>query len=299
MQEIDKVIRTQSPASAKSIFKDKEGTLHNITYAQAIEQDILEWNQYAQHLQQSAYWQRLISSDTKTIAVVLTLDIVFGGDNAALRQQVYQDLQRILHNSAFKNYVFSGESELLYRLSYLSEEDLQTLLPLSVVVLCLLLFLLYRQFSFPVVIVVVVLLNLLVTFNLMQLSGLPFNVLSANLPLLVLIIAMADSIHILRRWQANEHIDNIRQRCVLCWQQTWLPCLFTSVTSAIGFGVFSLSEILPLRHFGELSFICIIIAYPVIMLSNMLLLYVFVPQAKQRKNTDKEKKPPLLLCLLH
>jgi hypothetical protein len=283
LAKIEYVKRIQSPTNAKSIFKDNEGTLHNITYADAIKENVLPWGNYLTHLKSSPYWRRLISSDTKTIALVMTLSVSFSENNTNLRKQVYREMKEILKLSPFKQYTVSGETELLYRLDFLSEEDLKTLLPISIMVLCLLLFAFYRKLSFPLIIASVVFINLLVTLNLMKLSDLPFNVLSANLPLLVLIIAMADSVHISRRWQANQHIVNPMERCILCWQETWLPCLITSITSAIGFGVFTFSEILPLKHFGELSFISILIAYPIIMGLNLLFLYTFLPEGKTLK----------------
>jgi len=95
-------------------------------------------------------------------------------------------------------------------------------------------------------------------------------------------VAVADALHILARWDGlggdgdggdgdggdagdgDTGADNANARLAATVRQTYLPCLGASVTSAVGFGAFAVSELIPLRHFGLASAAAILYAYPLI-----------------------------------
>ena len=102
------------------------------------------------------------------------------------------------------------------------------------------------------------------------------TVVGLALPALILVIAIADSIHIVSRWnyliaKGQAPRDAVFQAI----EQTWLPCLGTSITTAVGFGSFYFSNLLPLANFGLVAFGAIFGSYFIIMLTNWLLLTVF------------------------
>ena len=84
------------------------------------------------------------------------------------------------------------------------------------------------------------------------------------------VIVVADSLHIIRFW--DNEIDTASPQTtneeILAntFNATWLPCLTTSATSAVGFGVFYFSELIPLREFGIDSY-SIIMGYVIMMLA--------------------------------
>ena len=106
------------------------------------------------------------------------------------------------------------------------------------------------------------------------LFGHHMTALSLALPVLVVVIAIADALHIVARWSAYESLP-MRQRFHKMVATTWLPCLSASVTSAIGFGAFVVSHIVPLHDFGIDAFVAILWAYPLIVVSMWFGLLVF------------------------
>ena len=89
--------------------------------------------------------------------------------------------------------------------------------------------------------------------GLFGLAGEPVNILNAGLPLLIMVIALTDAVHlmidILRRRSEGE----TRERAA--WgalQRLALPCALTSFTTAVGFGSMAVSRIDVVQRFGIL-----------------------------------------------
>lgn len=294
-RSIPGIKKANSPVHAKIILKDAQGNLHNISFRKALDQGLLDWQQYPVVLRESPYWLRLISASENTIAINLSIDTDPEKNNTDLRAKIISAVSMGLDSSLyFTNYGFAGEAELTHQLDQLSMQDLVRLLPIAFAALFILLLISYRKFSYVFITTSVTACTLLVALNVNQWLGYSFNVISASLPILIMIVAIADSIHILRRWQINiankdnQTSEEFWRAFRLSWQQTWLPCLFTSVTSAVGFGIFYLSKLIPLSQFGATTFISILLAYPVIMLLTFTLIYVFQPGTHKTYNLIKD-----------
>lgn len=320
LEAIRSVRKINSPLHAKIILRDHQGNLHNIPFKQALDDGLLSFEQYPDALRNSPYWQRLISDSGDTIVIKIHVDTDPDSDNTDSRRQTFLSATAILSESTyFSNYGFAGEAELNHRIDYLSEQDLYRLVPIALLVLFLLLLAFYRNLAYVLITSLVILCTLLLTFNVNHQLGFSFNVVSTGLPILIMTIAIADSVHILKRWQvqslsadAQAAPGKVTTLLGLCWQETWQPCFFTSLTSAVGFGVFYISELIPLSEFGITAFISILLAYPAIMLMTFALLYSLQPRAKKsitahlstqmwrvpfRAATDKTSKV-LTICLV-
>ena len=278
LRAIDKVSEVTSPLHAKTILKDAAGSLHNVSFQSALERGLLSRADYPKQLRESPYWLRLISADARGVIVSLSLDVDPDSSNTALRAAVYENVHRILGGSAlFTDYGFAGETELTHRIDVLSKRDFRQLLPWAAALMLFLLALTYRRLGYVLIPASVTALALMLAMNINQWLGYSLNVVSASLPVLIMVIAIADSIHVIRRWQINAAAS--RDSLVrVCAKETWLPCLCTSLTSAVGFGVFHFSELLPLSHFGATAFLSVLAAYPVILVGTLSLLYVARPE---------------------
>ena len=111
----------------------------------------------------------------------------------------------------------------------------------------------------------------------MGLIGEPLNLLTASLPLLVMVIAYTDSIHlmidILRGRQAGLGRVDAAARAI---RDLALPCALTSLTTAIGFGSLAVSRIEVIRRYGwvfaasvGMSFLVVLTVVP--LLASLLL----------------------------
>ena len=113
------------------------------------------------------------------------------------------------------------------------------------------------------------------------------TIIALALPVMLSVIVVADSLHIIRFW--DNEIDTASPQTTKeeilanTFKATWLPCLTTSATSAVGFGVFYFSELIPLREFGIDSFIGIIMGYVIMMLAVFFGLFSMTPNAMSRR----------------
>lgn len=92
--------------------------------------------------------------------------------------------------------------------------------------------------------------------GLMELAGRPFTVVSSALPTLVLVIALADSIHVLLHYEQVRRgappADDAERREQAAAAIAWVavPCFFTALTTAAGFLALVTSKTALVRDFG-------------------------------------------------
>ena len=278
IESLEYVKELKTPLSATAAFSDKD-SLSVITFQSALEQKILpDLASYQKKLRTSFYYKRLISEDFQNIAFVVKIDLQRDKSDFFRRQLVIENIKKLFaQEEALKNIAIVGEGQLNYQLDLKSQQNLKILIPLCFGIMLILLMLIFRSWIHLLIITFTAALCLLLTFNIILLQGHPLTVIGLALPVLILVIATADSIHIISRWNALSSQGTFKPHQVLrlTLKQTWLPCLGTSITTSIGFGCFYFSEIIPLRHFGSDSFYSILASYLVIMLATGSLLYVF------------------------
>lgn len=123
--------------------------------------------------------------------------------------------------------------------------------PLTVTILLLVLFVLFRTFSGVILPLATVLLSLVATVALLAVTGSNINIINNVLPTLILVIGVSDSIHMLTR-QAEEvaagkpHHEAVK----IMIRQTGAACLLTTGTTAVGFLSLMAAETTILRNFG-------------------------------------------------
>ena len=82
----------------------------------------------------------------------------------------------------------------------------------------------------------------------------------------------------------------------ILFEPLWLPCFITSITTAVGFGSFATSSIIPLNQYGIQSFLVMLFSYIIVMTGVPFLLRLIPP--KVRSVEDVALFPSLLSSLL-
>ncbi|MBL4849019.1 MAG: MMPL family transporter [Planctomycetes bacterium] len=92
--------------------------------------------------------------------------------------------------------------------------------------------------------------------------GIPFNLLSSAVPVLVLIVGISDSIHLLTRYR-EELVDEAVPALALtrAVRATAHACLMTSITTSVGFFVLPATGIPILAHLGIVTGSGVVLAY--------------------------------------
>ena len=152
--------------------------------------------------------------------------------------------------------------------------DARTFTPLVIIVSMLLLLLLFRRISGALLPMGVVVFTFLTVLAVQVLLGYKLNNFTANLPVFIVAIGIADAVHIYSVWLMNkkEGQDNI-DAVTNSLQKNFLPIFLTSLTTSIGFATLTISKVIPIFTLGiatatgaVLAFIISVVWLPSVML---------------------------------
>ena len=212
----------------------------------------------------------LVAADGSAAAVQITLTLP--DDNPAataeavaalrealkpIRQQYAEQLTLHLFGSAIINLAL--EEAVM--------TDLSLLIPLSTLIIYGLIFLFLRSFSGLLIVVMTISFSIAMVFGLFGWAGLTLTPVAGMIPNMVMIIAVADCIHLLVSYyhflqqQADRQRGSRIQAARQALQINFKPMLITSLTTAIGFLFLNFSEAPPYRALGNMAAAGAILAF--------------------------------------
>ncbi|WLE95975.1 MAG: MMPL family transporter [Candidatus Electrothrix communis] len=171
---------------------------------------------------------------------------------------------------------FSGSPAVIVTLNDSIRRDLTLMLPLSLLVIIFFLTLLYRRLSGVVYPVLIVVLSLLSTLGFMALFNIPITSASQILPGFLVVVGIADGVHILTIFYRNfNRCGDKKQAVVDAVGFAGLPVLMTSVTTACGLLSFVWADIATLAQFGWIAPMGVLMAfvYTVILLPALIAIF--------------------------
>ena len=134
-----------------------------------------------------------------------------------------------------------------------ARRDMQTSLPLILVIILGALYCTYRSLRGVLLPLAVVVVAVLWTLGTMAAVGIPMYSITIMMPVVLMAVGVADGIHILSRYydELLEHPDSSSSEAVLvAMREMWQPVIFTSLTTAVGFLSFLTAALVPIRSFG-------------------------------------------------
>ncbi len=129
--------------------------------------------------------------------------------------------------------------------------DMTLLAPLSSLVVVAVCFAVFRRLSAALVPLVVVGLATAWTFGFIGLVGWKISALAGGMSMVVLSVGVADTVHVLsetRKWMAAGLPRSAAIEAALA--ELLAPCLFTTLTTVVGFLSLLVSQVVPIREFG-------------------------------------------------
>ncbi|HEX6900760.1 MAG TPA: MMPL family transporter [Thermoanaerobaculia bacterium] len=215
-----------------------------------------------------------LSSDGSTAAVYASL-----AAGASRREAVdaLEDWIRPRAGSAFELRL-TGPAVAEVQLGRKVLRDLAWMTPFMVLVMALLLYGCLRTPGAVAAVMAEVLFVLVCVFGAMGHAGVPVTLATTILPVVLMVLAVADEVHFLERLQATQgetadsSRDGRRAGAETALREMGRPMALTSLTTAAGFLAFPASDIVPLRDFGILAAAGILLA----MLSSFTLIPAMV-----------------------
>ena len=176
--------------------------------------------------------------------------------------KVYEDLLELIKRAPINNgeeIHLAGDGAVSgYLVTYINA-DAARLVPISVVIITLLCLLSFRTWRGVLIPGVIILSAVASAVGLMAAAGVPVYVITTSMPILLVGVAVADSIHVLSQYYeelANNPEHKQRDLVIRTMVVMWRPVLITTLTSMVGFlGITVSSFMPPMQGYGLFSLI--------------------------------------------
>ncbi len=158
--------------------------------------------------------------------------------------------------------VISGVSMLNNAFAETSVTDLALLMPIMFALIVVMTIFVLRSVSATVATMLVVILSIMVAMGFTGYWGIDITPIAGSAPIIILTLALADSIHILitMRERMTEGMAK-REAIVESMRVNFLAIAITSLTTAVGFLTLNFSDAPPFQHLGTISAVGIAAAW--------------------------------------
>ena len=180
----------------------------------------------------------------------------------------------------------TGVNMLNNAFSEASQQDMSTLIPLSFLVILVMIGLILRKWTGTFTTFWVIMLSIMAAMGAAGWMGVKLTPASISAPIIILTLAVADSVHILTNFfhklrQGNSRMDSMVESLRVNFQ----PVMLTSLTTAIGFLSMNFSDAPPFRDLGNISAIGVVAAF-ILSVTLLPALMVLLPAHKGKKETE-------------
>ncbi len=163
-----------------------------------------------------------------------------------------------------------------------SKKDMSTLYPLMFVLILIIVGVMLRSFSATIVTALMIFLTILITVGLSGWAGIKITPPTTSVPVMVMTLAVADSVHILVNFfhymtQGKSQYEAMFESLRI----NFTPILLTTMTTAIGFLSLNFSDAPPFRDLGNMAAVGVVIAF--ILSMTLLPAVVMLLPIKPRK----------------
>ena len=245
---------------------------------------------------------KLISKDAKTTMIVGRMTPKAGDDPAVsfkLRNAVLEIIKPEEEKNGYKFFLGGGP---IINTSFIevAQHDGGTFTPAVIVVAMLLLLLIFRKFSSMFASIIVVIFTFLIVLSIQVLLGFKLNNFTANVPVFVVAIGIADAMHLLwiytmARKKGMDNYEAIHYSV----KKNFLAILLTSVTTAIGFASLGISAVVPIQTLGIATASAAVLAFILTILFVPAFLAILNPKIKADTNIQEANNHPVAVWYTH
>ncbi len=206
---------------------------------------------------------RLVSTDSATTLLKVTMLEPEGGEQVL---RCYKEAD-VLAKMMEKKYPdlkigITGTYAIANTFHMAGVKDATSLFPLMFGVMFLITWMILRSLMATVIVNIVLVLSSVTALGVFGWLGFPLNSTTASAPIVILVIAVADSIHMFRGVQRYAgQGSSLYDAVVLSLEKNFLPIFVTSLTTIFGFLSLGFSEVPPFRELGYLSAIGVAAAF--------------------------------------
>lgn len=193
---------------------------------------------------------RFISEDGK--ATIIQVELSLPQDDAP-KQQLWDEMSKraLAEIKTDDRILVVGQPALAAQLSNAIEKDNQVFFPFVILIIGAVLFVSFFRVQAIFIPLLISVLTIVATVSVMALLNLKINAITSSLPVMLVAIAVADSIHFMASFYSNLEKGLQREAAAIATlKELFLPLLMTSVTTLLGFIALSVTELTFIREFG-------------------------------------------------
>lgn len=237
-------------------------------------------------LNDEIFLNHLVSKDGKYIGIMVSIKDIEGDGH--FRKVITSEMRKIFQKPEYKEFefhavgipIFDHDSDVI------TGEESVIYLMVSLVIIAAILLWLFRHVSIMTGPLIDVLLSTFFTYCLMGAFGMPITLLTIPIPLIIMTIGVADSIHIVSKYYMKYPSFNDKKETLkVVFRETGFPCFFTTITTVLAFSVLTLSEIEPVRHLGIVCGLGVFFSY----FLSVTLVPIMLPKIKKKRAVSKPR----------
>lgn len=219
----------------------------------------------ARALAEVDYVGSLYSADGTTLAIMANLDHLDAeSDTTETRSAITHAIREIVLDDAYAPHTWyvAGVPVLKSDLVDMQVNESRKFEVMIFLLLSIMLWVILRTVSGTIITLVAVQASIFILMAGHYFSGIPLTMVSSILTPLMMIYGVSSSVHIQTHYALRSRgVLNPRSALVASVAVTFIPCLFNSVTTAVGFGSNLISAIKPIREFAIFASAGILISF--------------------------------------
>jgi predicted RND superfamily exporter protein len=183
------------------------------------------------------------------------------------------------------DFYFAGTPAFVAEFQNAIEKDLGKVIPLSLAMIILFLFILFRRLSGVIYPLVIVILSLIASVGMMAVLNIPITLATQILPLFLIVVGIGDSVHILTIFYRNHKVTSDKRGAITeALRFAGLPVLITSLTTACGLFSLVWADVGAISQLGIIAPIGVMVAflYTVFLLPALIAIFPILPAKKSR-----------------
>ncbi len=223
------------------------------------------------------YKGNLVSEDETSTLVLFTL--LDDADKQAVAKEVKEKITKL---NLPEKISFGGIPMMMDDISTLLLVDMRNLIPITFIIIMLVLLISFRSARGVILPLLTASISIVWVLGIMQLSGYMLNLVSINMPVVLLAVGSAYTIHVINRVNECKEKDR-RKALIIALTYIIIPVLLSGITTAFGFISFVFGAYLTMiRDFGMFTSLGVLIA--------LLISVVFVPAVASAFSMFKSQK---------
>ncbi len=180
-------------------------------------------------LSNKMYKGSIVSEDGTSTLIIFTLD-----ENADVQTVAKTVINKTKSLATSGKLYYIGSPMLVTYISDLMKRDLVKLLPFAFLLIAIILFLSFKSFSGVVYPLLTAIIAIIWSLGIMSLLGFQMSMISNNIPIILLAVGTAYTIHVLVRVNQIEE-TNRRKAIGIALEYVMIPVMLSAITTMIGF----------------------------------------------------------------